>query len=63
MAWLLLARSTTVDDMEGEQPRDGSINIKTANKKGQIMRIGFDIGGTFTDVILLGDDGRITTTI
>ena len=26
------------------------------------MRVGFDIGGTFTDVILLGDDGRITTT-
>jgi N-methylhydantoinase A/oxoprolinase/acetone carboxylase beta subunit len=26
------------------------------------MRVGFDIGGTFTDVILFGDDGRITTT-
>ena len=26
------------------------------------MRVGFDIGGTFTDVILLGDDGQLTTT-
>jgi len=26
------------------------------------MRVGFDIGGTFTDVIVLGDDGRLTTT-
>jgi len=25
------------------------------------MRVGFDIGGTFTDVIVLGDDGRLTT--
>ena len=25
------------------------------------MRVGFDIGGTFTDVIVLGDDGRIDT--
>jgi N-methylhydantoinase A len=25
------------------------------------MRVGFDIGGTFTDVIILGDDGRIFT--
>ena len=26
------------------------------------MRIGFDIGGTFTDVIVVGDDGRLFTT-
>lgn len=26
------------------------------------MRVGFDIGGTFTDVVVLGDDGRLTTT-
>ena len=26
------------------------------------MRVGFDIGGTFTDVIVLGDDGQLTTT-
>jgi len=26
------------------------------------MRVGFDIGGTFTDVIVVGDDGRLTTT-
>lgn len=26
------------------------------------MRVGFDIGGTFTDVIILGDDGRLSTT-
>lgn len=26
------------------------------------MRVGFDIGGTFTDVILLGDKGHLTTT-
>jgi len=26
------------------------------------MRVGFDIGGTFTDVIVLGDDERLTTT-
>src|SRR5262245_46990391 len=26
-----------------------------------LMRVGFDIGGTFTDVIVLGDDGRLTT--
>jgi N-methylhydantoinase A len=26
------------------------------------MRVAFDIGGTFTDVIVLGDDGGITTT-
>ena len=26
------------------------------------MRVGFDIGGTFTDVIVLGDDGRLSTT-
>lgn len=26
------------------------------------MRVAFDIGGTFTDVIVLGDDGRLTTT-
>src|SRR5215831_20041064 len=25
------------------------------------MRVAFDIGGTFTDVIVLGDDGRLTT--
>jgi len=25
------------------------------------MRVGFDIGGTFTDVIVLGDDGQLTT--
>lgn len=25
------------------------------------MRVGFDIGGTFTDVIVLGDDGKLTT--
>lgn len=25
------------------------------------MRVGFDIGGTFTDVIVLGDNGRLTT--
>ena len=25
------------------------------------MRIGFDIGGTFTDVIVVGDDGRLFT--
>ncbi|TMA55708.1 MAG: hypothetical protein E6J80_08695, partial [Deltaproteobacteria bacterium] len=25
------------------------------------MRVGFDIGGTFTDVIVLGDEGRLTT--
>ena len=25
------------------------------------MRVGFDIGGTFTDVIALSDDGRIET--
>lgn len=25
------------------------------------MRVGFDIGGTFTDVIVLRDDGRLTT--
>ena len=25
------------------------------------MRVGFDIGGTFTDVIVLEDDGRLTT--
>jgi len=25
------------------------------------MRVGFDIGGTFTDVVALGDDGRIWT--
>ena len=25
------------------------------------MRVGFDIGGTFTDVIVLRDDGRIDT--
>lgn len=25
------------------------------------MRVGFDIGGTFTDIIALGDDGRIWT--
>lgn len=25
------------------------------------MRVGFDIGGTFTDVIVLGDDGKIET--
>src|SRR5437764_7317026 len=25
------------------------------------MRVGFDIGGTFTDVIIRGDDGRIVT--
>lgn len=25
------------------------------------MRVGFDIGGTFTDVILLDDDGRLGT--
>lgn len=26
------------------------------------MRVAFDIGGTFTDVIVIGDDGRILTT-
>jgi N-methylhydantoinase A len=26
------------------------------------VRVAFDIGGTFTDVIVIGDDGRITTT-
>ena len=26
------------------------------------MRIGFDIGGTFTDVIVVGDDGHLSTT-
>ena len=26
------------------------------------MRVGFDIGGTFTDVIVLGDDGQLSTT-
>src|SRR5713101_3960677 len=26
------------------------------------MRVAFDIGGTFTDVIVIGDDGGITTT-
>ena len=26
------------------------------------MRVGFDIGGTFTDVIIFHDDGRLTTT-
>jgi N-methylhydantoinase A len=26
------------------------------------MRVAFDIGGTFTDVIVIGDDGEITTT-
>ncbi len=26
------------------------------------MRVGFDIGGTFTDVMILGDDGQLTTT-
>ena len=26
------------------------------------MRVAFDIGGTFTDVIVLGDDGQLTTT-
>jgi N-methylhydantoinase A len=26
------------------------------------MRVAFDIGGTFTDVIIIGDDGRISTT-
>src|ERR1700747_1851343 len=25
------------------------------------MRVAFDIGGTFTDVILIGDDGGVTT--
>lgn len=25
------------------------------------MRVGFDIGGTFTDIIVLGDDGEIVT--
>ena len=25
------------------------------------MRVAFDIGGTFTDVIVLGDDGQLTT--
>lgn len=25
------------------------------------MRVAFDIGGTFTDVIVLGEDGRLTT--
>src|SRR5262249_47057119 len=29
--------------------------------EGFLMRVGFDIGGTFTDVIVLGDDGRLTT--
>ncbi len=26
------------------------------------MRIGFDIGGTFTDIIVVGDDGHLSTT-
>jgi N-methylhydantoinase A len=26
------------------------------------MRVAFDIGGTFTDIILIGDDGGVTTT-
>jgi N-methylhydantoinase A len=32
-----------------------------SNRNRDIMRVGFDIGGTFTDVIVLGDDGRLTT--
>src|SRR5262245_15535651 len=30
-------------------------------KEDRIMRVGFDIGGTFTDVIVLRNDGRIET--
>src|SRR5713101_5261779 len=42
--------------------RTGAATTEPRGKvKNPQMRVGFDIGGTFTDIIVLGDDGEIVT--
>src|SRR3954452_5424269 len=54
-------KPTSDDDGRHRRGAAGNATIREPVRAGRPYRLGVDIGGTFTDVVLLGDDGSVRT--